>query len=736
MTGSCFKCKDKKSSRIVLAKSENEASSNVFSGINKNWGSHIYSSSVKEPSWITIEKMPILQFFQWIRERNWTSRFYNGKASPLCIQFFRDAGRFSQLNQWDGYRAIVLTADGKKKWVDMSVKGADTFMTNYNSGGTVGSTHELRCTKRRCRTDPFIDGFGYNQVFEEIFGAYEQRLAAHEKNMFFDASSWIDARLIKYDAPGDKKIHVSWHWTLPEFKFSPYIKATPKILFWCFAYSFIGVVIGMSIFSRKEKPPMDVQGALEFAYSKADARKDGKTGICFRDIAGMENVVKQLKEVVMLLRYPGHYDQNTIKTQPPKGILLEGEAGTGKTRIAKAIANEAGLAFYQMSGSEFIQAIVGVGAARIRDLFRRARVNSPSIVFIDEIDAFGVIRAESGSEATDEREQTLNQLLTEMDGFSSSEGVVLIAATNRSDLLDPALKRAGRLDRKIVINKPDLQGREEILKVHAQKYNMGTDVDLADIAKKTPGLSPAELSNIINEGGLEAIRRISNKRTRRWKTDSITHADICGALDRLYHGVKKIQRQQSSSLENFIKCNKVRKAFIETTLKAAAYKSENVSSRKVISIGRGGNFTGFVRESDDEYLVASRAKQFDRIRATFISRASEEILLQNSSNITVPDLAIGYRQALQRVCMCGLVDDGLFHYQPSSREIRDGKDKLSNVHTYTANFNSIDPIATKLTLTKINAAVRVLLSELYADSRFVLLMNSKSLASLARLHNQ
>eukprot|EP00747_Dinoflagellata_sp_TGD_P149844 gnl/TRDRNA2_/TRDRNA2_177061_c0_seq1.p1 gnl/TRDRNA2_/TRDRNA2_177061_c0~~gnl/TRDRNA2_/TRDRNA2_177061_c0_seq1.p1 ORF type:complete len:570 (+),score=-23.23 gnl/TRDRNA2_/TRDRNA2_177061_c0_seq1:137-1846(+) len=501
----------------------------------------------REPSWGRMRRMTMFEFYKGLRIRNWTCQFYDSHATPWQIEIFQDSGRFLRLNEWEGYRAVVSTPDGIKRCVDLNFPGAASYMDDYLSGGTLGAIYR---SKRGRKRSYCVEEYGYNQVLEELFGAYEQRFCVHERNKFFDNDYWIDADTLHYDAPGSAMLDISWHWTVPEYTVGPYIKGAPKMIFWLFTYSFIAIAIGISLFTNQKKPPMDIQGAVEFAYSKSDAKKDGSVETRFCDLAGLDDVIEQLKEVVQLLKHPESYNSKTLRTRPTKGILLNGPPGTGKTLLAKAIAGEAGVSFYQMSGAEFIQAIVGVGAARVRDLFRRARVNKPCVIFIDEIDAIGVKRAEAGIQANEEREQTLNQLLTEIDGFSPMENIVVVAATNRVDLLDPALLRAGRLEKKISINKPDVKGREAVMKVHGLKYKLNPVINLAQCARDTPGFSPAELANLLNESGLEIIRRLNDNSDYLHMPENITDNDFSNALDRLQYGIKTYTLPSNSWLRN------------------------------------------------------------------------------------------------------------------------------------------------------------------------------------------
>ncbi|KAI6702025.1 hypothetical protein NL676_011161 [Syzygium grande] len=281
----------------------------------------------------------------------------------------------------------------------------------------------------------------------------------------------------------------------------------------------------------------DLWQGIDFSRSKAEARVDGSTGVKFGDVAGIDEAVEELQELVRYLKNPELFDKMGIK--PPHGVLLEGPPGCGKTLVAKAIAGEAGVPFYQMAGSEFVEVLVGVGSARIRDLFKRAKVNKPSVIFIDEIDALATRRQGIFKESTDhlynagtqERETTLNQLLIELDGFDTGKGVIFLAATNRRDLLDPALLRPGRFDRKIKIRPPNAKGRHDILKIHASKVKMSETVDLSSYAQNLPGWSGAQLAQLVQEAALVAVRKGHR---------SILRSDMDDAVDRLTVGPRRV----------------------------------------------------------------------------------------------------------------------------------------------------------------------------------------------------
>ncbi len=269
-------------------------------------------------------------------------------------------------------------------------------------------------------------------------------------------------------------------------------------------------------------------GVMAFGKSRARIYMEANTGVTFHDVAGIDEAVEELKEIVEFLKTPEKFRR--LGGRIPKGVLLVGPPGTGKTLLARAVAGEAGVPFFSLSGSEFVEMFVGVGAARVRDLFQQASGKAPAIVFIDELDAIGKSRNSGFMGGHDEREQTLNQLLAEMDGFDARVGLILLAATNRPEILDPALLRPGRFDRQVLVDRPDKRGREEILKIHAREVKLAKDVDLREVAARTPGFAGADLANIVNEAALLAGRK---------NRDAVTMADFREAIERVVAGLEK-----------------------------------------------------------------------------------------------------------------------------------------------------------------------------------------------------
>ncbi len=281
------------------------------------------------------------------------------------------------------------------------------------------------------------------------------------------------------------------------------------------------------LFRRSNNAPGGPGQAMNFGKSKARFQMEAKTGVLFDDVAGVEEAKEELEEVVTFLKKPDRF--TAVGARIPKGVLLVGPPGTGKTLLAKAIAGEAGVPFFSISGSEFVEMFVGVGASRVRDLFKKAKENAPCIIFIDEIDAVGRQRGAGIGGGNDEREQTLNQLLTEMDGFEGNTGIIIIAATNRPDVLDSALLRPGRFDRQVTVDTPDIKGRLAILEVHARNKKLGVDISLDAIARRTPGFTGADLANLLNEAAILTARR---------RKEAMTMLEVDDAVDRVVAGME------------------------------------------------------------------------------------------------------------------------------------------------------------------------------------------------------
>ena len=377
--------------------------------------------------------------------------------------------------------------------------------------------------------------------------------------------------------------------------------------------------------------------ALAFGKSKAKLHAEGKTKVTFNDVAGCDEAKEELREIVDFLKDPKKF-QN-IGAKIPKGVLLVGPPGTGKTLLAKAIAGEAGVPFFSISGSDFVEMFVGVGASRVRDLFDQAKKNSPCIIFIDEIDAVGRLRGAGLGGGHDEREQTLNQLLVEMDGFEENEGIIVIAATNRPDILDPALLRPGRFDRQVVVNPPDVKGREEILKIHSRKVPLSSDISLSKIARGTPGFTGADLANLINEAALLAARK--NKKR-------VTQEELEEAKDKVLMGPERRSFLITEQEKEVIAYHEGGHALLGSMLPY----SEPVHKVTIIPRGRALGITQQLPDGDKH--IHPKRYWLDRICVLMGGYLAEQIIFQDTSTGAANDIQVATNIARRMVCEWGM----------------------------------------------------------------------------------
>ena len=380
-------------------------------------------------------------------------------------------------------------------------------------------------------------------------------------------------------------------------------------------------------------------GVMGFGKSKAKPADPNDNKVRFEDVAGAEEEKQELVEVVEFLKDPKKFTK--LGARIPSGVLLEGPPGTGKTLLAKAVAGEAGVPFFSISGSDFVEMFVGVGASRVRDLFENAKKAAPSIIFIDEIDAVGRQRGAGMGGGNDEREQTLNQMLIEMDGFEGNEGVIVIAATNRSDVLDPALLRPGRFDRKILVGRPDVKGREAILKVHAKNKPLDSDVDLKEIAKQTPGFVGADLANLLNEAALLAARQGKN---------TINALDVDEAEDRVIAGPAKKDRVISEKERNTVAYHEAGHAIVGLVLNEARV----VHKVTIVPRGRAGGYAIMLPREDQ--MLMSKTDAMDQIAGLMGGRAAEEIIYKQQSSGASNDFEQATNIARSMVTQYGMSD--------------------------------------------------------------------------------
>jgi cell division protease FtsH len=439
--------------------------------------------------------------------------------------------------------------------------------------------------------------------------------------------------------------------------------------------------------------------AMNFGKSRARFQMEAKTGVTFSDVAGIEEAKEELQEVVTFLKQPEKF--NAVGARIPKGVLLVGPPGTGKTLLAKAIAGEAGVPFFSISGSEFVEMFVGVGASRVRDLFKKAKENAPCLVFIDEIDAVGRQRGAGIGGGNDEREQTLNQLLTEMDGFEGNTGIIIIAATNRPDVLDTALLRPGRFDRQVIVDAPDRKGRLEILKVHASNKRIDPSVSLEVVARRTPGFTGADLANLLNEAAILTARR---------RKDAITQTEIDDAIDRLTFGLT-LNPLLDSKKKRLIAYHEVGHALLATLLKHAD------PLNKVTIIPRSGGVGGFSQQILNEEMIDSglytRAWLKDNITMLLGGKAAETEVF-GEAEVTggaSNDLKIVTNLARKMVTMYGMSELGLVALETQNNDVFLGRDWVTR-NEYSEEM-----------ATKIDRQVRELVIECYQQARQIIREN-------------
>ena len=449
------------------------------------------------------------------------------------------------------------------------------------------------------------------------------------------------------------------------------------------------------------------RGVMNFGKSRAKIATPDSKKVTFNDVAGADEEKAELEEIVDFLKLPAKYIE--MGARIPKGVLLVGPPGTGKTLLAKAIAGEAGVPFFSISGSDFVEMFVGVGASRVRDLFQEAKKNSPCIVFIDEIDAVGRQRGAGLGGGHDEREQTLNQLLVEMDGFGVNEGIIMIAATNRPDILDPALLRPGRFDRQIVVAAPDVKGREEILKVHTKKKPLDTDVDLNVLAKRTPGFSGADLENLANEAALLAVRR--SKKV-------ITMLEMEEAITRVIAGPEKKSRVISEHDRKLTAYHEAGHAVVMKLLPNA----DPVHEISIIPRGRAGGYTMHLPNEDRAYTSKSKLK--DEMVGLFGGRVAEQLVIGDISTGAKNDIDRASAIARSMVMEYGMSEKiGTISYGSDQNEVFLGRD-LGRGRNFSEELGSeIDKEVKKFIDEAYNSAERLLkenIDKLHAVSKALL----------------
>ena len=448
-------------------------------------------------------------------------------------------------------------------------------------------------------------------------------------------------------------------------------------------------------------------GGKEMSFGKAKIKNtnDEKRKTTFDDVAGADEEKEELAEVVEFLKAPEKY--NKLGARIPKGVLLVGPPGTGKTLLARAVAGEAGVPFFSISGSDFVEMFVGVGASRVRDLFDQAKKNSPCIIFIDEIDAVGRQRGAGLGGGNDEREQTLNQLLVEMDGFGANEGVILIAATNRPDVLDPALMRPGRFDRQVVVSYPDVNGREAILRVHARKKPLAPDVNLKTIAKTTAGFTGADLENLLNEAALLAARKDKN---------AITMDEIKEATVKVVVGAEKKSKVMSEKEKKLTAYHEAGHAILFDKLET----QDPVHEISIIPTGMAGGYTMPLPSEDKSYN--SRRGMYEDIVVSLGGRVAEELIMDDISTGASNDIEKATKTARAMVTKYGMTKElGCVCYGTDNNSVFLGRDMGSRTQDYS-----------EATAAKIDQLVLDMVNKAYGDSTKILSDNMDKLHDIAK----
>ncbi|WP_236601736.1 ATP-dependent zinc metalloprotease FtsH [Ktedonobacter sp. SOSP1-52] len=452
------------------------------------------------------------------------------------------------------------------------------------------------------------------------------------------------------------------------------------------------LVVGSMVFFMRRSGGMGGQAA-PFARSKAKRFSESRPSILFKDVAGVEEAKMELQEIVEFLKHPARFTQMGART--PKGVLLVGAPGTGKTLISRAVAGEAGVSFYSVSGSEFVEMFVGVGAARVRDLFKEAKDHSPCIIFIDEIDAVGRQRTNSGMTGNDEREQTLNQLLVEMDGFDKETNIVVIAATNRPDVLDPALLRPGRFDRRVMLDKPDIRGRLAILNVHAKGKPMAQGVLMEDLARQTAGFSGADLANLLNEAALLAARNGLTEIQKPHLDESIL---------RVMAGPERKSRVITEAEKSIIAYHEVGHAIVMRSVPGAD------PVQKVSAIARGMALGITVQAPAEDRYLLRRSELLAKMAGAMGGRAAEEIIFGDITTGASQDIEYVTGIARRMVCEFGMTP-------------------LGNV-ALKADADGTSPFSAE-TAAKIDAEVSVLVNQAYATALDILREKKEKLIEIS-----
>ncbi len=541
-------------------------------------------------------------------------------------------------NDGQDVKGYSITTNGYEVTIDFGM-GSDTLDGNGNPDPSISHYYTFSTDR-----EAFFDEVYYPLVQNES-GGYDVVTSGSAQTL----TQFLDAQSLKYGTGSNIGVY---HENL-------FLSYLPTII-----YLVIMIALFFFLFRALMGATRGNQNAFDFNKSRARRVDDSK--VKFKDVAGCDEEKAEMVELVDYLKDPKKFTKYGAKL--PKGVLLVGPPGTGKTLLAKAVAGEAGVPFYSISGSDFVEMFVGVGAGRVRDLFKTAKQNAPCVVFIDEIDAVGRQRGAGLGGGNDEREQTLNQLLVELDGFEDNSGVIVIAATNRADVLDPALLRAGRFDRQITVSLPDKEGREAIFKVHARDKKFASDVDFSQLAKRTIGFSGADIANVLNEAAILAVRA---------KRDAITTADIDEAIDRRIVGIAKSSKGMSDKERRQVAYHESGHAIIGLTLK----DSDKV--RKITIIPRGQTGGHVLMGPDEDRFLMTKNELIAKIVGYLGGRSSEEIFFKDVSTGASNDIENATRIARSMVVEYGMSSLGPIQYEKDSGSVFLGRDYTNTQRNFS-----------------------------------------------------
>ena len=552
--------------------------------------------------------------------------------------------------------------------------------------------------------DKFIKELNSNKVTELLIVPRSRatiyqitgKLEGYKKNESFVLSAPLSDEVISQIISIDNTIAEK------ELGYKLTVKADPESssILLIFLNIFPIIVLGAVVFWFLSKQISSGGKSMDFGRSKAALSGD-ENKVTFKDVAGLKEEKEEVKEIIDFLKNPKKFMK--LGARIPKGILMVGPPGTGKTLLAKAVAGEANVPFYFISGSDFVELFVGVGASRVRDMFKQAKQTAPCLIFIDEIDAVGRQRGTGLGGGHDEREQTLNQLLTEMDGFGVNEGIIIMAATNRADVLDPALLRPGRFDRQVTVDLPDVREREEILAVHADNKILGPDVSIKNVAKRTPGFSGAGLENLLNEAALLAVRR---------DKDFITMSEIDEATDRVIGGPAKVSRKYTPHEKEVIAYHEAGHAVIGLKLKDA----DDVHKITIIPRGQAGGYT-LMMPKEETYL-STKSELLDRIVGLLAGRVSEEIRFKEITTGAHNDFEKATKIARAMVTEYGMSDLGPVQFEQRESGVFLGRD-------YNKSKNFSNEVAHE-----IDKEVRKIINDCYKKAHKILSENQDILKLL------